>query len=438
MRRQNHIKSHSAVPMPAECWLNSQALNKEGNDAIFSWYAKYKNAVLEGHAAINATVGSLLEDDGNLAINRAALNAVKASEDVEFASYAPLKGLPSYLDLSISLALGHERSNLENLGFHMTSIATPGGSGALYLTAANLIENGQKVLLRDRHWAPYAGFIAGCNLKMQTWPLLPSSSSKTPFFDHSGFEESLQSLREEQSKILVWLNDPAHNPTGLSMTPSGRRACLESMVTSALSSENVGHTLVIDAAYAMYAEESHGWAETIRKAIEEGMPWPENLLVCFAVSLSKSHTVYGLRTGALVSIHPEVEVVNRLETVFGVTGRSTWSAAPRVAQHAMSMLHANEEAGSHWSSERDRLKMMLDERRNTLLESCQNYGIGLNPTHDGFFAWLECKDSVEIATQCAKFHVYVVPLEHGIRIGLCSLRASDCDHFASVLSQFIG
>ena len=97
--------------MPAECWLNSQALNKEGNDAIFSWYAKYKNAVLGGHAAINATVGSLLEDDGSLAINRAALKAVKASEDVEFASYAPLKGLPSYLDLSVSLALGHERSN---------------------------------------------------------------------------------------------------------------------------------------------------------------------------------------------------------------------------------------------------------------------------------------------------------------------------------------
>ena len=64
--------------MPAECWLNSQALNKEGNDAIFSWYAKYKTAVLEGHAAINATVGSLLEDDGSLAINRAALKAVKA------------------------------------------------------------------------------------------------------------------------------------------------------------------------------------------------------------------------------------------------------------------------------------------------------------------------------------------------------------------------
>ena len=32
-----------------------------------------------------------LEDDGSLAINRAALKAVKASEDVEFASYARLK-----------------------------------------------------------------------------------------------------------------------------------------------------------------------------------------------------------------------------------------------------------------------------------------------------------------------------------------------------------
>ena len=39
---------------------------------------------------------------------------------------------------------------------------------------------------------------------------------------------------------MVWLNDPAHNPTGLSMTPEGRFACLESFVDSALNNPDVG------------------------------------------------------------------------------------------------------------------------------------------------------------------------------------------------------
>ena len=104
---------------------------------------------------------------------------------------------------------------------------------------------------------------------------------------------------------MVWLNDPAHNPTGLSMTPEGRFACLESFVDSALNNPDVGHTLLLDSAYSLYADETHAWADTILESIENGMMWPENLLICVAISLSKSHTIYGLRTGALVSMHPE-------------------------------------------------------------------------------------------------------------------------------------
>ena len=97
---------------------------------------------------------------------------------------------------------------------------------------------------------------------------------------------------------------------------------------SATRNEHTGHTLLIDAAYHLYADEPHGWAETIAEALDAGLPWPENLLVVFAISLSKSHTIYGLRTGALVCLHPDASNIARLEDVMGVTGRQTWSAAP--------------------------------------------------------------------------------------------------------------
>jgi aromatic-amino-acid transaminase len=191
--------------------------------------------------------------------------------------------------------------------------------------------------------------------------------------------------------------------------------------------------LLIDAAYHLYADEPHGWAETILEALENGLPWPENLLICFAVSLSKSHTIYGLRTGALVCIHPEEATLEKLREVMGVTGRQTWSAAPRVAQYVLSEMHGSKEGGASWSDERDRLASLLIERRDAFVKACTELDVPVNPTHDGFFAWYECSDPVAVAEACADMHVYLVPLTGGVRIGLCAIPLEQIPKVAEAL-----
>ena len=185
---------------------------------------------------------------------------------------------------------------------------------------------------------------------------------------------------------------------------------MESFVDSALNNPDVGHTLLLDSAYSLYAEETHAWADTILESIENGMMWPENLLICVAISLSKSHTIYGLRTGALVSMHPEKEVTDRMDTVMCVTARQTWSATPRVSQYCVSEMHSSEEGGKAWAEERDRLKQLLDDRRNTLVSECEKLGVPLNPTMDGFFAWLESDNPSEISSQmCREWSIPSAP-----------------------------
>ena len=422
--------------MVAEHLLNTAAIAKQGSDTIFSWWARYQSAAAAGRPAINGTIGALLEDDGNLAINKVVDAAIRSAPEIEISAYAPLAGLPSFLDMSKTLALGDARQPLEEIGLHFASTATPGGSGALYLAANNLAERGQTVLLRDRHWGPYKGFLTGCDLDWITWPLLPTDDNpEYPYFAQEEFETCLNKLCSKQNKILIWLNDPAHNPTGLSMTPEGRKACLDSLVNSAILNEDIGHTLLIDAAYSLYAEEPHGWANTILEAVESGMPWPENMLICISVSLSKSHTIYGLRTGALVSIHPEKEVTERLNTVMSVTGRQTWSAVSRVAQYCVSEMHSTPEGGAAWAQERDRLKKLLDDRRSALKLACEKHGVPLNPTMDGFFAWLESDDPEAIAEACATEDVFLVPLTGGVRIGICALAVSDMEQVAIALAN---
>lgn len=420
--------------MAGENLLNAAGIAKQGSDTIFSWWARYQDAKASGKPAVNGTIGALLEDDGNLAINKVVDAAVRAAPEVEISAYAPLAGLPAFLDLSKTLAFGDARAGLEELGFNFASTASPGGSGALYLAANNFLDRGQNTLLRDRHWGPYKGFLQNNGLDFVTWPLLPPNGNELhPYFANDEFENRLKELCSTQDKVMVWLNDPAHNPTGLSMTAEGRSACLNSFANSAINNENVGHTLLIDSAYSLYADEPHAWAETILDEIENGLLWPENLLICVAISLSKSHTIYGLRTGALVSLHPEKEVTDRLNTVLSVTGRQTWSASPRVAQYCVSEMHSTEEGGQAWGKERDRLKQLLDNRRESLLNECQKLGVDLNPTMDGFFAWIESDDPVSVAEKCAENDVYLVPLNGGVRIGLCALSSGDMPKVAEAL-----
>ena len=50
--------------------LNPEAVNKGGEDQIFDWFTRCLAAKKDGRDVVNGTLGSLLDDDGHLAINR--------------------------------------------------------------------------------------------------------------------------------------------------------------------------------------------------------------------------------------------------------------------------------------------------------------------------------------------------------------------------------
>ena len=333
-------------------YLASHGEEKSGNDVIFSCFARYQNAASAGADAVNGTVGRCLRTMVHSPLTGwwTTHFALRLHKIRCLCTAQGLAVLPRPLDF-LGTRLSSRRP-CEN-GPPCRRNRHTGGFRSLVLAAANFAERGDAVLLRDRHWGPYAGFLKGCGLEQHTYPLLPRGGQQTtPMLDLDGFTQGVESLATSQSTVMTWLNDPAHNPTGLSLPPESRSALLNAFMESATRHEHVGHTLLIDAAYHMYAEEPHGWAQTLADALDSGVPWPENLLICFAISLSKSHTIYGMRTGALVYLHPERGSIDRLQDVMGVTGRQTWSAAPRVAQHVLSELHATAEGEmhGHWNA----------------------------------------------------------------------------------------
>lgn len=411
--------------------LSPSASTKRGRDPIFAMLSKCQAAAAAGADVVNGTVGALLEDDGILAINATYVDAIKASTSLDVAAYSPLSGLPEFNDLLVELALGPERTGLLR-SLSAKGIATPGGSGALRLAAANLVERGGVVLMRERHWGPYLGFLREAGLERRTWPLLGADGADV---DLEEFTAALRSTVAEQSQLMVWLNDPAHNPTGLSLQPDSRADVLDAMVHSALEHPEVGHSLMIDAAYALYADEPHGWATTLAEAMDAGMMWPENLMLFWAVSLSKSHTAYGARCGGLVALHPEEEALARVYEAFAVTGRGTWSGPPRAPQSAAIGVHQDPELAATWGERLEVLTELLVRRRAALVAACDAHGVPLNPTHDGFFAWLEHGRASEVVDFCAARHVYLVALDGGVRIGLCAMPEASMTRVAEVMAE---
>ena len=163
------------------------------------------------------------------------------------------------------------------------------------------------------------------------------------------------------------------------------------------------------------------------------MPWPENLLICFGISFSKSHTMYGMRCGAIVTIHPNQELLERIDEIFVATGRSTWSAPTRLPQDAIVRIHSDEQLSLKWEEERDAFTKLLKDRRDKLLSSCSEMGVELVPSHDGFFAFLEHDQPSAISEACASRHVYVVALAGGVRIGVCAANQNQMTRLAETL-----
>src|SRR5690606_5879965 len=120
--------------------------------------------------------------------------------------------------------------------------ATPGGTGALRHAIANYLEPGQSLLTTSFFWGPYQTLCDEGDRKVTTFSMFGPDGG----LDVAALDRALAAQIAEQKRVLLFLNDPCHNPTGYSMRPEEWRAVVERLV--ARSSE-APITLLVDMAY---------------------------------------------------------------------------------------------------------------------------------------------------------------------------------------------
>lgn len=393
-------------------FASRQERNIPKEDKIFGINNRAKAMIArEGkEKVVNATIGALLDDDGELIVLSSVNDVFKNLSPKEFAEYAPISGTPEFKKAVKQDAL----RGYEPKGFVEAS-ATPGGTGAIRNTIANYTDRGDSVLVADWYWSPYGTIAAEQGRSVETFAFFNDERK----FNAVDFKAKAESLLSKQQRLVIILNTPAHNPTGYSLTTEDWNNV--KTVLEALPAEKK-ITLLVDVAYIDFAGDEVEYRSFL--PILEDMP--ENVLTLISHSLSKAYTLYGMRCGALICLAKTEEIAEEFKRVCEFSSRASWSNCARAPQVILSKIYSDPELKAKVFEERQGYREMLLRRGRAFEKAAAECGLEMVPFDAGFFASIPCSNPDEIASRLEKEGIFLVPLAKGLRVSVASVSEEVC------------
>jgi aromatic-amino-acid transaminase len=378
-------------------------------DKIFAANREAGNAVLQfgKEKVVNATVGSILGEDEKLVVLPSVIKTLRNIPDSEFAAYAPISGTPDYLESAIQATFMEYRPE----GYIKAS-ATPGGSGAIRHTIWNYSDIGDTILTSDWFWGPYKT-LAGENLrKLSTFSLFDNEKR----FNFRSFELKVSDLLERQDSLVIILNSPAQNPTGFALSDEEWGQVFD-VIKKAAEDNSKKITLLCDIAYIDYS----GRNSDTRKFMKLFSGMPSNVLIIVAFSISKSLTMYGLRTGAAVCISSNKDVVQEFSDIFEASNRGTWSNGTRCGMKLLSTIMNDKDLHQRVDEEREELRQLLEKRAGIFTEEAKAVRLDTCPYKSGFFVTIPAIQPEESCKLLKTENIFAVSISRGIRFAICSV-----------------
>ena len=393
-------------------FASRQGRNIPKEDKIFGINNRAKAMIAEEgkEKVVNATIGALLDDDGELIVLSSVNDVFKKLSPKEFAEYAPISGTPEFKKAVKQDAL----RGYEPKGFVEAS-ATPGGTGAIRNTIANYTDRGDSVLVADWYWSPYGTIAAEQGRKVETFTFFNDERK----FNAEDFRAKAESLLSKQQRLVIILNTPAHNPTGYSLTTEDWNN-VKTVLESLPADKKI--TLLVDTAYIDFA----GDEEEYRSFLPILEEMPENVLTLISHSLSKAYTLYGMRCGALICLAKTEEIAEEFKRVCEFSSRASWSNCARAPQAILSKIYSDPELKAKVFEERQGYREMLLRRGRAFEKAAAECGLEMVPFDAGFFASIPCSNPDEVAARLEKEGIFLVPLAKGLRVSVASVSEEVC------------
>ena len=387
----------------------THAAGRRLKDAIFDANTACNEAIkLHGAENVtNATIGVVLDENGRLATLPTVEKTFRAMNFADLVSYAPISGLPAYLDAVIDLTFAENRPKNAFFG----AVATSGGTGAIHHAIANYSERGDKILTSDWRWGTYDLICNETGKNLETFKLFDAELN----FNITDFAVKVDSLLKNQKSLLVIINSPAHNPTGYALSLDEWEKVLDVLKAQVSAGKKI--SLLVDIAYIDFAGEKNAARAFMRKFSD----LPEDFFVMISFSMSKSFTFYGQRTGALIGVSSSEKIIDEFKNVSKYSCRATWSNINRGAQALLVKLAAEKEILPIYEAERAELYQMVKRRADIFVSEAKNCGLRIVPYKGGFFIAIPAENPAEVCKKLQNELIFAVPLKLGVRVAACSI-----------------
>lgn len=400
---------------------NGRTIPKE--DKIFAINGRAKAMIAEkgADAVINATVGALLDDEGKLIVMESVMDAIVRLRPEDYAEYAPITGTPDFKEAAKKALFGSHVTDR-----YVEVCATPGGTGALRNAIANYSRPGDKVLTSDWFWAGYTTIAGELGRSIDTYPLFTEEGT----FHAAGFADKVEELAGAQGSLVILLNTPAHNPTGYSLTDADWDAVVAALNTASAKGKI---TLLVDAAYIDFAGDEEEYRSFFKKIEQlEG-----GVLPLVAYSASKTLTLYGMRTGALVCMAKEADIAAEFKQVMEFSSRGSWSNGVRAGQTVLAKIYASEDLLAKVAKEREYFRNILIARGKAFEAALREEGVSNVPFDAGFFTCVEHADPGAVSANLEEQGIFTVPLAKGVRVSVASVSEEKCVKTAKAIAAIV-
>ncbi len=385
------------------------AKGKSAQDKIFGANAAAVAAAAKYGAdkVTNATIGAILGEDEKLVCLPTVEKVYRSLPTNEVIAYAPISGLPDYLEAVKRAAFGSSVPE-----GYIAAVATAGGTGGIHHSIWNYLDEGETALCSDWYWGAYKVLCADMHRGFTTYKMLDEHNK----FNLPALKEKVEELLAKQDNLLYILNTPAHNPTGYSLSDEDMDGVL-AVLKEAAAKPGKNIVLLLDVAYLDYAGEK----EEVRKIFKKLSGLPANLLTIVCYSMSKGFTMYGQRTGAMIGVSSSKEVIDEFAAINQYTSRATWSNINRAAMRTLVTIYNDPELLAATEKERDDFYKMIKARADIFTEEAKACGLPMLPYVAGFFLSIPAKDPDAVCDKLHEENLFCVPLAAGVRVAVCAV-----------------
>lgn len=368
---------------------------------------------------INATIGTLYDENHNIAILNDVNNVRLNLTNKEVYAYSSTLGINGFKEALISfLWQDYQKSFLKKK--HIEILPTPGATGALNLALYLALNPKETVLLPKICWNVYFQMARELDLKVVTYSYL-----KDDHFALKDFKEKVEKISKYQKHIVTILNDPCNNPTGYSLKDEE----FISLIKYINSKKDLKFTFIYDVAYYEYG------LDFAAKRFNMLQKFNKNVLVLLTWSASKAFTMYGLRFGSLIFIDSSKRKTKDLLTKAKIIARGRFSCVSSEASNIIYQILTNKDLLLSYRQNLNEFKEVLFKRAILFSLQAKEVNLPIVPYFGGFFIAVKTNNVTSLCEELEKNNIYVIPGYHLVRIAICSLSLKQCDGLAYTIKK---